>query len=451
MRTPKILFTTPFCEAYYDYFRENSPPAVPRLSYPRMASYGLRFIKQNLPFITILEYPTWEQYAEIVSQDWDIVGFSFFTPDFPRIRKMVQYARMAGVPQLWGGSYGSLIPEAGRLFDMIVTGYGERAIAEILGREIPALIHPPIVDAIGVTGQVHLARTGVLFTSRGCPFTCTFCQTPIFTGGARELLPLEAIQRVLSYYKSINVSQVLILDETFGLASDHSRKVAEMLKDFQLSWLPMTRTDILNARLDSWLDCGMAGALLGVENLQQQNIQDVHKGTDLKTTFNVIDRLLMQGRFVVGFYMIGFENETVPSIQKDIHWIANQGLDLVQVCVVTPLHGTPLFREISSKFGPIEPDLSLHTTKNLVWNHPHISKGEMARLLPWTYEQLHPHYQLEYSQSKYFQPGQFSLASLMDPQELSVVPMFRESEVVTEPRLSPCRFSSTVTGRPEPL
>jgi radical SAM superfamily enzyme YgiQ (UPF0313 family) len=444
MRAPRILFTTPFCEEYYDYFRENSPPAVPRLSYPRMASYGLRFIKQNLPFITILEYPTWEQYAEIVSQDWDIVGFSFFTPDYPRVEKMARHARQSGVRQLWGGSYGSLIPEAGRLLDTTVVGYGERAIAKILGIEIPALVHPPIVDAIGVTGQVHLARTGVLFTSRGCPFTCTFCQTPVFSGGARELLPLEAIQRVLAYYKSINVSQVVVLDETFGLSSAHSQKVAELLRDFALPWLPMTRTDILNAKLDFWLDCGMAGAMLGIENLQQRNIRDIHKGTDLKTTFNVIDRLLMRGRFVVGFYMIGFENETVPSIQKDIRWIANLGLDLVQVCIVTPLHGTPLFGEISGKYGPIEPDLSLHTTKNLVWNHPGIAKDEMAKLLPWTYEMLYPHYQLDYSQSKYFYPGQFSMAALINPQELTEVPMFREGEVVTEPRLSPCRLSSTV-------
>ncbi len=442
MREPRILFTTPYCSDYYDYFQENSGPRVDRVVYPRINSYGLRFIRQNLPVVQILEYPTWEQYTEMVSGDWDIVGFSFFTPDYYKVEKMANFARREGIPELWGGFYGSLIPEARELFDKTFVGYSERRIAEILGQEITTLVHPPIIDAIGVTSQVDLARTGVLFTSRGCPFKCTFCQTPVFCGGKRELLPVASIQRVLSYYRSIHVPLVLILDETFGLGRDHTRTIVEMLRDYNLAWMPMTRIDILDRSLDFWLDCGLAGAMLGIENLQQENIHDIHKKIDIRTAFNVMDRLLMKGRLVVGFYMIGFENETVSSIKENIHLLSNLGLDLVQVCVLTPLHGTPLWGDIEKKYGRIDPDLSKHTTKNLVWNHPSISRDEMAELLAEAFEILYPHYQLEYSQSKYFNPHQLTPDSVIAPEELSVVPLLDGDEVITEPRLSPARLVS---------
>ena len=441
MPAKRVLFTTPYTENYYDYFRENCSPNVDHLVYPRINSYGLRFLKQNVPGLTIMEYPTWDQYAEIVSEDWDIVGFSFFTPDYPKVEKMASLARQKGVPHLWGGSYGSLIPEANRLFDKTIIGYAERTIAEILGHEVTDLVHPPIVDAIGVTNQMHLARTGILFTSRGCPFKCTFCQTPVFCGGVRELLPLDSIRRALSYYKSIKVPLLLILDETFGLSNRHSKKVVEMLRDYGLPWIPMTRIDILHKNLDHWLDCGMAGAMLGVENLQQQNIHNIQKEIKIKTAFNVIDRLLHKGRLVIGFYMIGFENETVSSIQKDILWLANLGLDLVQVCVLTPLHGTPLLDDIQKKYGKLDPDLTQHTAKNLVWNHPAISKNEIAELLTWSYEILYPSYQLEYSESKYFNPRQLGVDACLTSADLSTVTLFDHDHLIQEPRLSPCRLT----------
>ena len=87
--------------------------------------------------VEILEYPTWEEYAEMVSGDWDIVGFSFFTPDYPKVEKMADYARQRGVPQLWGGSYGCLIPGARRLFDRTIIGYAERTIAGLSGSGTP--------------------------------------------------------------------------------------------------------------------------------------------------------------------------------------------------------------------------------------------------------------------------------------------------------------------------
>jgi len=58
----KILFTPSYVEkGYYDYLFENSRRRFFRFSWPRQISFGLRFIKQNIPSIEILEYPTWEE------------------------------------------------------------------------------------------------------------------------------------------------------------------------------------------------------------------------------------------------------------------------------------------------------------------------------------------------------------------------------------------------------
>ena len=63
--TKRILFTTTYITDgnFYDPFRKNIP-LVTRPIHRRTLSYGLRFIKYNLPEIEILEYPSWQEYEQ---------------------------------------------------------------------------------------------------------------------------------------------------------------------------------------------------------------------------------------------------------------------------------------------------------------------------------------------------------------------------------------------------
>ena len=78
----KILLSTVYKRHkndVYDYFGANAGRSFFRFSLQRIQSFGLRFLKQNIPEIEILEYPTWEEYvARLGEEDWDVVGFSFY-------------------------------------------------------------------------------------------------------------------------------------------------------------------------------------------------------------------------------------------------------------------------------------------------------------------------------------------------------------------------------------
>jgi hypothetical protein len=61
---PRILLTTRCRDSgLYDYFRENAPRNFRwRFAMPGTLSFGLRFLRQNLPTLEILEYPTRRQF-----------------------------------------------------------------------------------------------------------------------------------------------------------------------------------------------------------------------------------------------------------------------------------------------------------------------------------------------------------------------------------------------------
>jgi len=153
----KILFTTQFIEknGWYEYFSNNSK-SVFRLVYPLKRAYGIRFIKQNVPNIEMLEFPLWEDYVKRLSEGWDVVGFSFLTQHTNRIVKMAEAARKAGVKVLWGGNYGVTNPEVSGLFDRTFTGYAEREVAEALAADLLGLPDAPVLQGKGskAGGQV---------------------------------------------------------------------------------------------------------------------------------------------------------------------------------------------------------------------------------------------------------------------------------------------------------
>ena len=256
----------------YDYFEANTSNRFFKFSMPRIQSFGLRFIKQNLPEVEIIEFPMWNEYVDkIKEKDWDVVGFSFYLNEISEILEMVKYARENLDCEIWAGNYGGLTEEIKKYFDKIFIGYSEDQIAKELGKnfEYDELIHPPLIGYTSSPIGVKLNCQGYLFTNRGCNHKCDFCQTPAFCKKPYKI-PLKSIEKVLKYYRSLGISEVIILDESFGCFKSHAEDVVNLLDKYGFFWFPMLRADYLNKRLDDWVKKGLLGVLIGVENINQE-------------------------------------------------------------------------------------------------------------------------------------------------------------------------------------
>jgi radical SAM superfamily enzyme YgiQ (UPF0313 family) len=372
----------------YDYWGSNTPSTLFRLGGKREVSMGLRFIKQNVPGIEILEMPTPEQYQRALRRGWDIVGISFYLDETRRALAMIAAARQAGVSQVWGGNYGALTPEVRPHFDRIFLGYSEGQIAQALGRRLESLVHPPLLVPFGLP-FLKIVRFGMLFSTRGCSFGCTFCQTPTFAPKP-QAIPLESIERVLKCYADHGVVDVLIADENFAIIPRHACEVTELLARHGMLWTVMTRVDFLLQHFDQWRSRGLAGVLIGIESLDQQSLDALHKRSNAERLGEAVELCRRHGIVMVGFYIIGLESDTEESIRGGIERLRTMGFDLVQVCVLTPLPQTPLWQRIQQRYGIHDEDYSHFDGKHLVWNHPALSREQIRSLLRWSFHVLYP-------------------------------------------------------------
>ncbi len=396
---PRVLFATIYKNASepYDYIGANTRSWF-RFYWPRIQSFGLRFLKQNIPELEILEFPTWEEYCKKLEEGWDVVGLSFYLNETHEALEMVRAARKAPVGEIWAGNYGALTPEIQEKFDKVFVGYAEQQVASYFGRQVKEIIHPPLIEYLNSPFGIKLNVYGIMFTTRGCPVGCKFCQTPVFCNKP-NIIPLKSIERLLAYYKEHGINVVLIEDENFGCNRRHADAVVELLDKYGMVWGCMARADYLRRMIDEWAEkrkrngkrvSGFGGAAIGIENLHQERLDDIKKKEGTEDILETVHLLQKHGLGTVGYYMIGFEDDTRESLKIDIPKLAALKLDITQICVLTPLPQTPLCKEIEEKYGIWDRDWHHYDGKNLVWNHPNIKPEEIPGILDWSFKQVYP-------------------------------------------------------------
>jgi radical SAM superfamily enzyme YgiQ (UPF0313 family) len=344
---------------------------------------GLRFMKENVPDVEMLEYPTWQQFRDaLAAERWDMVGISFYAWSTPVAIQMAQEAKAAGVKEVWGGNYGVLSPGLEPHFDKLIKGEGEHVLHEyVYGRPLERIKHPVMVGASSFHG--YSASVGYLYTKRGCNIGCTFCSTPVFNP-REDPMSMQSLTDVLDAYQAMKMAQIIIYDETFLLDNeDVAEVVIKELAKRDLYWISLTRADKIRGRISYFTDHCMDGAIIGIESFRNANLADVRKRDDVFQVRDTIRELNAHGRRALGTFILGFQRDSAETIQYDIEQLSQEELFACQLTFLTPFHGTKLYKEMDRDGLITERDLSLYDLYHMVWRHPTIAPDEARDLLAW--------------------------------------------------------------------
>jgi len=209
----RVLLTSPLqpiggCSP--DVYSWNKTPGAVRLFLSFLSHPGLCFLGANLPVET-LEYPSRQDFERALETPPDVLGISFHINESEIALTMAQQARARGVKEVWAGNYGAYNPEIAWAFDRVFTGWSEHAVAQALGLDATPreIVHPELYGVLGTSFKAPVILSGTLYTSRGCPWTCNFCQTPDFYGKPAPI-PLAEIERIVR--ATAGYGKVAVLD-----------------------------------------------------------------------------------------------------------------------------------------------------------------------------------------------------------------------------------------------
>lgn len=364
----------------------------------------------------------------------DLLLISVVEDTFRLARRMLKHLEPRAIPSLMGGVFPTAAPEKAlslSCVDAICVGEGEtvtkavidrfktgrrdfNGIPRVWTRDLLGKVCPPAAfesDALEDINRItpnfrlfdanrfnrpmggRVFRTLPLETFRGCPFKCSFCNSPMQVDKSKSLglghflrrKKIGEVEKIIENLISDYEAQYLyFVDDSF--LSRPRREIDAFIKMYSRFKLPFwfnTRPEsctleILEELKSVGLDRLSVGLEHGNEKFRQQKLLRKPSNEQL------LDALLEISESDIAFSvntMIGFPGETRDLVMDTINFCRSiPGADAMTVSIFTPYHGTRL-RDESVAAGFLDDNvLTKHTTSSSILNMPTLSVDEIDGL-----------------------------------------------------------------------
>ena len=344
--------------------------------------------KQHL--VTMLD----EIYQNIdFNIDCDLVGITAMTPGAPRAYEIADEFRKKNVTVVIGGNHATGLPkEAKKHADSVVVGEAEETWPKLLidfeeGKLKPFYyqtnpvdlkkIPPPKRDVINRS----FIAAGVQ-TSRGCPFKCKYCfYSNSLHGNVYRKRPIE---KVVEEIKNIPQKLIIFHDSSFTIDLDYTKKLFRALKGLNKKFICLGNVDVLckdDDLLDLSAEAGCIQWHVGFESLSPQALKEVGKKTNkVENYLKTVEKIHNHGMNVHGFFMFGFDGESISVFDETLEFLRKANLDSVDFSILVPYPGTKLYDELLEENRILIKDWSQYSfNKNIVFQPINKSQEEIYK------------------------------------------------------------------------
>lgn len=323
----------------------------------------------------------------------DLVGLTATTPSFESARRLAEELRKLApaVPIVLGGAHVTCVPEAitaDGLFAIGVIGEGEETMVELVQRlqdgsfsrletvsgivypegntirktparpfisnldSLPFPAHhllPPLRYYHPTPASYRKLPVGILMTSRGCPFHCTFCDRSIFGNTTRFHSPDRVLAEVEWTLGERGAKEIRFFDDTFTLRKDRVREICAGIRERKLKfpWTCLTAVKTVTPELlREMKEAGCWQVLYGLESGDDRMLKLLGKGNTVEDNRNAVRWAKAAGLEVRGDFIVGTPEETMESLELTLKFTLETGLDYAHFNKFTPFPGTELYRRL---------------------------------------------------------------------------------------------------------
>ncbi len=235
-----------------------------------------------------------------------------------------------------------------------------------------------------------------LFTSRGCPYRCTFCNRPLLGKKFRALSPERVVSEIEDCLK-LGIHEFLIYDDTFTVRKERVKDICNLIieKELDVGFDIRTRVDVIDEELLFLLKkAGCRGIHYGIEGGTSKILKILNKQIDLEKAVEIIKLTKKHKIQTLAYFMIGSPTETISDIHETFKFAKRINPDFIHLTILTPFPSTEIYMRGLSD-GIIKKDYWKEFAENINkgFKPPHwdagISKKELEDLIVQGYKSFY--------------------------------------------------------------
>ena len=190
-------------------------------------------------------------------------------------------------------------------------------------------------------------RITSVITSRGCPYSCMFCDYRFLMGPRfRRRSPENVIDEIEECINDYDVDYINFRDSTFTFDEKWITDFCKMIKErkMDIAWDCNGRVNLVTKKmLREMKEAGCSLISYGIESGDQNILDFANKRIKVKQSIDAVRETKEVCIEVLSYFIIGLPGENWESIKKTVKLAIKLESDYTQFSLATPFPGTPLF------------------------------------------------------------------------------------------------------------
>jgi magnesium-protoporphyrin IX monomethyl ester (oxidative) cyclase len=350
----------------------------------------------------------------------DLVAISSMTGGFNNAVRLARIAKEHGKYVVMGGFHPTSLPEevlSLDCVDLIAIGEGEATFRELVqrgpSRDVKGLawrengesvytgLRDLIMDVDSIRYPLRTLRPerfgekggdytiDTIYTSRGCPWSCSFCANDKMHKQWRGRSPENVVNEIAQLHDPKKKKLIKIWDANFLTNIKRAETICDLMIERGLTnFRIMTETrakDVVRAEkiLGKLRSIGLKKVGLGIESPNPQTLELMNKKNSLDDVSKAISLLNSHGIGAEGYFIIGHHSETEQDTMTYPEFAKSLGLKQSLFMAMTPYPGTKIFEEYRSEGNITSSDWDLYNNFTPVIKTASMDTAALVRMLAY--------------------------------------------------------------------
>lgn len=228
---------------------------------------------------------------------------------------------------------------------------------------------------------------GLIYTTLGCPYKCSFCCINAPFGGSsyRMRSPQAVVEEIDLLVDKYGVKSIKFVDEMFVLNYRHVEAICDLLieRDYGLNIWAYARVDTVKPYiLEKLKKAGINWLALGIESASQHVRDGVVKMTGVEDIKNTVEMIQDSGIYIIGNYIFGLPDDTMESMQETLDLAMDLNCEFANFYCAMAYPGSKLYGLAVEKRWPMPEKwhwFSQHAMETLPLPTLKLSAGQVLR------------------------------------------------------------------------